>query len=598
MIVRFELEKRVFSFGMLIVIAAATIFLFNTWHFHIDRWDDAYITFRFARNLADGNGLVWNPGGARTEGYTSFLHVALLAFGIRIGVNPWLGSLLISVFSVAATVAVFLKILRRQFGSISILAATAPGLYLIDAATAIHTTSGLETQVFAAVLALAFYAAFDFIETGKRVSAIVLALFIFLSCLCRPEAVFDGAATYLALMMSAVGKLNKDRTEKNYLVGLSISAVAVLIGGTLYAVWKYSYFGYLLPNPFYVKSNEFAFSGVKEVGAYLQHLLKWFAPLTFAAIFIVVTGQMREQRIFQICRAATENLRLKFAAPKIRSKILLTLLPPVFALCFYSTIIHEVGGAYRFSYPTYFYLALAFAAAFEIISRAAQGKKQIEIALACAAIAALAALVVSQKSRQIAPLPRSDFNRFHFQIADALAATKLGAKGSIICDAAGIIPFVSGFRQIDRVGLTDNFLSGRNQPSPAEREAYLWSSSSAADVYIGSEPPASAGAESPNADAAMHSQYVADILLKRKLTLIESRIFLQNPESLHARMRELRDRWILVGELDFPGWQAWRLKSFAYVRRASPNREIITASLQKIIKTAPEQINLDDLNAP
>ena len=32
--------------------------------------EDAFISFRFARNLMDGHGLVWNPGEAPVEGYT------------------------------------------------------------------------------------------------------------------------------------------------------------------------------------------------------------------------------------------------------------------------------------------------------------------------------------------------------------------------------------------------------------------------------------------------------------------------------------------------------------------------------------------------
>ena len=34
--------------------------------------DDAFITYRYARNLARGEGLVFNPG-ERVEGYTNFL---------------------------------------------------------------------------------------------------------------------------------------------------------------------------------------------------------------------------------------------------------------------------------------------------------------------------------------------------------------------------------------------------------------------------------------------------------------------------------------------------------------------------------------------
>src|SRR3989442_1472314 len=42
--------------------------------------DDSFISFRYARHLAAGRGLVWNPG-ERVEGYTNFLWVILMAGG-------------------------------------------------------------------------------------------------------------------------------------------------------------------------------------------------------------------------------------------------------------------------------------------------------------------------------------------------------------------------------------------------------------------------------------------------------------------------------------------------------------------------------------
>ena len=49
--------------------------------------DDAFISFRYVRNLLDGHGLVFNPG-EYVEGYTNFLWVLELAaiwrlFGLR-----------------------------------------------------------------------------------------------------------------------------------------------------------------------------------------------------------------------------------------------------------------------------------------------------------------------------------------------------------------------------------------------------------------------------------------------------------------------------------------------------------------------------------
>ena len=40
--------------------------------------DDAYISFRYATNLARGQGLVFNPG-ERVEGYTNFLWTVIVA---------------------------------------------------------------------------------------------------------------------------------------------------------------------------------------------------------------------------------------------------------------------------------------------------------------------------------------------------------------------------------------------------------------------------------------------------------------------------------------------------------------------------------------
>ena len=42
-------------------------------------FDDAMISMRFAKNLAHGYGLVWNPGGERIEGYTNPLWVVFMA---------------------------------------------------------------------------------------------------------------------------------------------------------------------------------------------------------------------------------------------------------------------------------------------------------------------------------------------------------------------------------------------------------------------------------------------------------------------------------------------------------------------------------------
>ncbi|MBN2144605.1 MAG: glycosyltransferase family 39 protein [Candidatus Aureabacteria bacterium] len=43
-------------------------------------FDDAMISMRYAKNLADGFGLVWNPGGEKIEGFSNPLWVGLMSF--------------------------------------------------------------------------------------------------------------------------------------------------------------------------------------------------------------------------------------------------------------------------------------------------------------------------------------------------------------------------------------------------------------------------------------------------------------------------------------------------------------------------------------
>ena len=55
-----------------------------------DLIDDAYISARYARNLIQGQGLVYNreAGVTRVEGYSNFLWVMLLAAGQAAGASP------------------------------------------------------------------------------------------------------------------------------------------------------------------------------------------------------------------------------------------------------------------------------------------------------------------------------------------------------------------------------------------------------------------------------------------------------------------------------------------------------------------------------
>ncbi len=487
-----------------------------------------------------------------------------------------------------------LVILYRHTGMIHPIAAAMIGFYLIDKTTAIHSTSGLETQLFVAVLGLNLFFALEFIDFPRWSLAVFLAVTAFVACLTRPEAVIYVLGIYLALAVSGVSKTDSRKKFLAIVGKLGISAILIASMGLMYVIWKLTYFGYLLPNPFYVKSGKFAFAGLDEVTAYLEHLSGWFLPLLVCVIVGLFVVAKKSESTSSRLRAIYSEVMERSALRRTWIKLSVIALPALMGLGFYTTIIHEVGGGFRFSYPTYFYIVLALGFIVTLMISVTRRHRGVEIALVCVAVFWLGIVFVSHRAWKFEPASLSAFGRFHTRIGEALRETELGSNGTVICDAAGVIPYLSGFNQVDRIGLTDNFMSGRSNPTNEEREDYLWSRP--ADVYFGNEPPASMGAEDASQDPIMNSRYVSEELIKRRLTLVESRIFVQDPKLLHARMRHLRDDWELVGEMDWPGWKAWKLKSFVYVRRGSPYLRILLPKFQRLIRYTPDQIDLNDLD--
>src|SRR6476659_3933890 len=112
--------------------------------------DDAYITFRYARHLAEGYGLgAWNHTGERVEGYSSLLWMLLLAGAARLGVDVRLAS---KVLGVAAALVVIGALVRRRDDRPAFLA----GLFLaVYVPFLLYAASGMEAVAFTGLVTLA-----------------------------------------------------------------------------------------------------------------------------------------------------------------------------------------------------------------------------------------------------------------------------------------------------------------------------------------------------------------------------------------------------------------------------------------------------------
>jgi len=249
----------------------------------VQKWDhvldDAFITYRYAKNLADGHGITWNPGMAPTEGYTNFLLVILLAPFIYLGYDPLVITRLLSYLSAFAISVILFTRAKRRYGATTPTAIMIASLILLIPQTSSLCLTGLETVVYALVLLVAFHFAVAFLHSQDTTNSVLLGIFTMLAMLLCPEA----ARLYLvmALMYSIILVRKK---QLNRLVSLTPSLLILLILGGTYLGWKALHFGQLLPNSFYFKVATGAV--ISKVGIFtVYHFVVIRAPLL--AVFCI-----------------------------------------------------------------------------------------------------------------------------------------------------------------------------------------------------------------------------------------------------------------------------------------------------------------------
>lgn len=211
--------------------------------------DDAFISFRYARNLAEGNGLVFNPG-ERVEGYTNFLWVMILSVFI-----PFFDPVPVSkILGVACNAALIVSIglfCRRHLGKLAWI----PPLYVaLDPAVIRWGTRGLETSLFTLLLWLAVAIAVSENFSDAAAGGIAAA-----ATLARPEGFLAAVVIFIARTLEfPIQRAVKPSNIRTMMRSVCRHAGYWLGYGVLivpYLAWKMVYYGNVLPNTFYAKTG-------------------------------------------------------------------------------------------------------------------------------------------------------------------------------------------------------------------------------------------------------------------------------------------------------------------------------------------------------
>jgi hypothetical protein len=233
--------------GVAVTVVSAGIFLWLCWVLRGFVTDDAWISVRYAENLANGHGFVWNPGGPRAEGFSNPLLVGIEALADVLGLPALRTARALGVLcGLACLVLVYVKG-RAVVGEFA--AASATLLIGCSAPFALWAVGGLETLPVALVLTFAVLELARADRGRVWVAGSALALLPWL----RPEGLAAVAA--VVFFSEAAGLLRRATRMAAVRRALVLGGVPVAAQLLLEAV-RLGVYGHLLPNSVLYKSGQ------------------------------------------------------------------------------------------------------------------------------------------------------------------------------------------------------------------------------------------------------------------------------------------------------------------------------------------------------
>jgi hypothetical protein len=259
-------------------LATLAILLAHAWSCRF-LCDDAFISFRYARNLSHGYGLVFNPGFERVEGFSNLLWTLLLSALDRVGLVPERVAIPIGLALTAALWLLVSEWMRRRWTERDQAIALVPLLFLaLSRSVAVWATSGLETRLFELLVVaglMRITSETEALADGRQPGPPLAAWLFGLAALCRPDGVLIGGcalAAASALAPRRPGAL-RDALARAW---PWLALVAALEG------FRLIYYGAWVPNTYYAKvGGRFQWqAGLEYVSAFaLEYAAFLWVPL-------------------------------------------------------------------------------------------------------------------------------------------------------------------------------------------------------------------------------------------------------------------------------------------------------------------------------
>ena len=284
----------------IIVFLLVGTVIFLRWWFSYDQTltgiDDANIYFVYAKNLAEGHGLVYNVGGERVEGFTSLLWVLILSIFYTAGPMEIL-AIIFNLLLISYTLyklCSFADLLNtsstdKPMGTAALV--TMAFIVLIPGYLDWTILTIMETGLWSSLLVLTSLSLLKlWLDPRDKAAEKGLLYLIPLIIFTRPESIAWGivfiSIRLLQLLFNGNATLLSIRKVQPLIASYFVSLLLLLL-------FRLNYFGYPLPNTFYVKVSSDLVSNINDGFYYLLRYVKEnpFVPLfllTYLVSFVYI----------------------------------------------------------------------------------------------------------------------------------------------------------------------------------------------------------------------------------------------------------------------------------------------------------------------
>ena len=389
-------------------------------------YEDAAMLMRYSEHLAQGHGIVWNVGEKPVDGATDFLVMVLVAGLVKAGLGVESATRLLGFLSHLVTVLVIYWSLRRLQGAgrgLSLISA----VYLALGPAALYIAAGFETPFFALFVCVTWCFAIKIQQGDDSLRwPVLFAWSALLMGLARPEGVFLAVLMVLALLY-ARGLQGSRRVFLHF-------AVAYGSIGAMYFLWRWHYFGYPLPNPFYRKGAGHFY------GMSLYHSIRNAGLLTFPFPLAFLLG---------------------FRSKRTVRKTIFSLIPIGGFVALWVLLLDAQNFQKRFQYPLLVLVLLSWTEPLRGLRDDLQLPRFEDLdgrgrkALLGFGLALLL-IVLAFEHRQFGSVGYDGDGRYDVAVMLSHYREK---NYSLATTDPGILPFYSGWRSIDTWGLNDPWIT-------------------------------------------------------------------------------------------------------------------------------------------